>query len=161
MDINKIKRNPDNPRVIKDEKFKKLVKSIREFPEMLNLRPLVIDENNVVLGGNMRLMACKELGLKEVPTIQASELSEEQKKEFIIKDNVGFGEWDWDMLANEWDEAHLNDWGLDLWQPDEDAQPKEEEHYWQLTTKSDDQTSIMNIAADLKKRGYEVKVSEK
>ena len=121
MDINKIKPNPDNPRVIKDEKFKKLVKSIREFPEMLNLRPLVIDENNVVLGGNMRLMACKELGLKEVPTIQASELTEEQKREFIIKDNVGFGEWDWDKLANEWDENQLVDWGLDVWQPEPEA----------------------------------------
>ena len=116
MNINLIKPNPNNPRVIKDEKFKKLVNSIREFPQMLKLRPIVIDENNMVLGGNMRLMACKELGLKDVPTIQASELTEEQKREFIIKDNVGFGEWDRDMLANEWDSVQLEDWGLDVWQ---------------------------------------------
>jgi len=106
--------HPNNPRLIKDDKFKKLVKSIKEFPEMLNLRPIVVDDNYVVLGGNMRLRACIEAGLKRVPIIKASALTAEQQKRFIITDNVGFGEWDWDMLANEWDQDELIDWGLDL-----------------------------------------------
>jgi ParB-like chromosome segregation protein Spo0J len=114
MKINLIKPNPNNPRVIKDDKFKKLVQSIKDFPQMLELRPIVIDENNIVLGGNMRLKACQELGLKDVPTIYAKDLTEEQKKEFIIKDNVGFGEWNWDDLANDWDQELLVEWGLDL-----------------------------------------------
>lgn len=114
MNINEIKPNPSNPRIIKDDKFKKLVKSIQDFPQMLELRPIVIDENNVVLGGNMRLKACIEAGLKDVPVKQAKELTEEQKKEFIVKDNVGYGEWDWDDLANNWDEHLLTEWGLDI-----------------------------------------------
>ena len=114
MNINEIKPNPNNPRIIKDGKFKKLVKSIQDFPQMLELRPIVIDENNIVLGGNMRLKACIEAGLKDVPVKQAKELTEEQKKEFIVKDNVGYGEWDWDDLANNWDEQLLTEWGLDI-----------------------------------------------
>ena len=106
--------NPSNPRIIKDDKFKKLVKSIQEFPQMLELRPIVVDSNMVVLGGNMRLKACIAAGLKEVPIIVADQLTDEQKGEFIIKDNVGFGEWDWDLLANEWDVEALTDWGLEL-----------------------------------------------
>jgi len=112
--ITEVKINPNNPRLIKDDKFKKLVKSIKEFPQMLELRPIVVNDDMVVLGGNMRLKACKEAGLKEVPIIKASDLTEEQQKEFIVKDNVGFGEWDWDILANEWDAEELGDWGLDL-----------------------------------------------
>lgn len=112
--ISKIKSNPDNPRIIKDEKFKQLVKSIKDFPQMLELRPIVVDSDMVVLGGNMRLKACIEAGLKEVDILVADQLTEDQKKEFIIKDNVGFGEWDWDMLANEWDNELLSEWGLDL-----------------------------------------------
>ena len=92
--ISEVKSNPNNPRLIKDEKFAKLVKSIKEFPEMLELRPIVVNSDMVVLGGNMRLKACKEAGLKEVPIIKADDLTDEQQKEFIIKDNVGFGEWD-------------------------------------------------------------------
>tara|TARA_R100000988_G_scaffold1626_1_gene1709 strand:+ start:1200 stop:2369 length:1170 start_codon:yes stop_codon:yes gene_type:complete len=114
IDIDKIKMNNENPRVIKDNKFKKLVKSIKDFPEMLEKRPLVIDENNVVLGGNMRLKALEHLKYKKVPVIQVTDWSEEKKKEFIIKDNVGFGEWDFDILANEWDTEKLNEWGLDF-----------------------------------------------
>ena len=114
MNINEIKPNPSNPRIIKDDKFKKLVKSIQDFPQMLELRPIVIDENNVVLGGNMRLKACIEAGLKDVPVKQAKDLTEKQKKEFIVKDNVGYGEWDWDDLANNWDEQLLTEWGLDI-----------------------------------------------
>jgi DNA modification methylase len=114
LPLNKIKANPNNPRLVKDDKFKKLVKSIQDFPQMLNIRPIVVNEDMVVLGGNMRLKACKEAGLKEVPVIKASSLTEEQQKEFIIKDNVGYGEWDWDMIANEWDAEQVTDWGLDI-----------------------------------------------
>lgn len=112
--IKDVKTNPNNPRFIKDDKFKKLVRSIKEFPEMLELRPIVVDKDNIVLGGNMRLRACKEAGLKEVHIVKADQLTEEQQREFIIKDNVGFGEWDWDNLANEWDTEKLEDWGLEL-----------------------------------------------
>jgi hypothetical protein len=116
--INQVKPNPKNPRIIKDDKFKKLVKSIQDFPDMLNKRPLIVftdvDNKYVVLGGNMRLKACNEIGLKEVPVILADDWTEEQKAEFLIKDNVGFGEWDWDDLANEWDTDKLTDWGLSL-----------------------------------------------
>lgn len=108
--------NKNNPRIIKDDKFKKLVKSIQDFPKMLEIRPIVVDENNIVLGGNMRLKACKEAGLKEVYIVKANNLTEEQKQEFIVKDNVGFGEWDWDILANEWESEKLEEWGLDVWQ---------------------------------------------
>jgi hypothetical protein len=118
--ISKVKGNPSNPRIIKNDKFKKLVKSIQEFPEMLKLRPIVVDEDMMVLGGNMRLKASKDAGLKEVWIEVAEGLTEEQKKEFIVKDNVGFGEWDWDMLGNEWDNAKLGDWGMDVWQPEKD-----------------------------------------
>ena len=110
----KIKSNPDNPRLIKDDKFHKLVKSIKEFPEMLQIRPIVVNNELIVLGGNMRLKACKEAGLKEVPIIKASKLTVNKQREFIVKDNVGFGEWDWDLIANEWDAEQLDDWGLDL-----------------------------------------------
>ena len=114
VDINKVRGNDNNPRIIKDDKFRKLVQSIKDFPEMLELRPIVVDEDMIVLGGNMRLKACIEAGLKEVHITVASNLTEEQKKEFIVKDNVGFGEWDWDMIANEWDTNLLEDWGLDV-----------------------------------------------
>jgi ParB-like chromosome segregation protein Spo0J len=114
MLINEIKPNPNNPRIIKDNKFKQLVKSIQDFPQMLELRPIVIDENNMVLGGNMRLKACIEAGLTDVPVIHANNLSEEKKKEFIVKDNVGYGEWDWDDLANNWDAQEITEWGLDI-----------------------------------------------
>ena len=114
LPINQVKANPNNPRIIKDDKFKKLVQSIKEFPEMLELRPIVVNDDMVVLGGNMRLKACKEAGLDKVPVIKASNLTEEQQKEFIIKDNVGFGEWDWNDLANNWDAEKMQEWGLDI-----------------------------------------------
>ena len=112
--ISAIKRNPNNPRILKDDKFAKLTQSIKDFPQMLDIRPIVVNDDMIVLGGNMRLKACKEAGLKEVPVIKVNDLTEEQQREFIIKDNVGFGEWDWDLLANEWDTDLLEDWGLDL-----------------------------------------------
>jgi DNA modification methylase len=116
--ISKLKGNPSNPRVLRDEKFIKLKNSIEAFPDMLQKRPIVAvtdkDGKYMVLGGNMRLKACADLGMKEVPVILADEWTEEQRREFIIKDNVGFGEWDWDQLANEWDAGQLADWGMDL-----------------------------------------------
>jgi len=124
--ISQVKSNPNNPRLIKNDKFKKLVKSVQDFPEMLELRPIVVDENMIVLGGNMRLKACIDAGLKEVWIEVAEGLTEEQKKEFIVKDNVGFGEWEWDMLANEWDSVQLAEWGLDVWQNEDDIEDIEE-----------------------------------
>jgi DNA modification methylase len=112
--IKDIKSNPNNPRVIKDDKFHKLCESIKAFPKMLELRPIVVNDDMVVLGGNMRLKALKHLGLTEAPVIKASELTEDQQRQFIIKDNAGFGEWDWDMLANEWNVEELEQWGLDV-----------------------------------------------
>jgi DNA modification methylase len=112
-----LKPNPKNPRVIKDDKFQKLVQSIRAFPQMLEVRPIVCTPDGVVLGGNMRLRACKEAGLREVPVHVVAWL-DSQQEEFIIKDNVGYGEWDWDILANEWDANQLEDWGLDVWTPE-------------------------------------------
>lgn len=114
MRIEDIRPNPSNPRYITDDKFKKLVESIRSFPQMLELRPLVIDENNVVLGGNMRLRACIEAGLTDVPVKQVMNFTKEQKEEFIIKDNSSYGSWDWDLLGNEWDNLPIEDWGLDI-----------------------------------------------
>ena len=111
--ITEIKPNPSNPRIIKDEKFKKLVTSIEKFPEMADVRPIVVNMDMVVIGGNMRLRAMKESGWKEAP-VQMVDWTEEQQKEFIIKDNLGYGEWDWDDLANNWNEQELTDWGLDL-----------------------------------------------
>lgn len=117
--VSDLKANPNNPRVIRDGKFKTLVQSIRDFPEMLEARPVVVNPDMVVLGGNMRLKAIKEVGLKSVPVYKAT-WEEVKQRQFIIKDNVGFGEWDWDLLANDWDEVELKDWGLDVWQPEED-----------------------------------------
>lgn len=108
-----IKVNPNNPRLIKDYKFRQLVQSIKDFPEMLNIRPIVVNKDMIILGGNMRYKACKEAGLKEIPIIVA-DLSEDKQREFLIKDNVSGGEWDWDILANEWDAEQLSDWGLDV-----------------------------------------------
>jgi len=113
VSIGEVLSNPKNPRVIKDSKFIKLVNSIKEFPEMLEKRSIVVDESMMVLGGNMRLKACKEAGLKKVWVDVAEGWTDKQKKEFIIKDNVGFGEWDWDLLANEWETNELSDWGVD------------------------------------------------
>ena len=117
--ITEIKTNPDNPRLIKDNKFKKLVQSIKEFPEMLEKRPIVVDENMMILGGNMRFKASQELGLKELYVIKAEGWTDKQKKQFVIKDNVSAGDWDWDVLANTWENQQLNDWGLQVWQQDD------------------------------------------
>ena len=131
--ISAIKANSKNPRVIKDDKFRKLVQSIREFPDMLNKRPLIcftdVDKKYVVLGGNMRLKAAQEIGLKEMPIILADDWTQEQKDEFLIKDNVGFGEWNWDDLANEWDAELLDKWGLDIPNFDKEVLEAEEDDF--------------------------------
>ena len=114
MKITDIKANPNNPRIIKDDKFKKLLESVKSFPEMLELRPIVVNKDMVILWGNMRYKACKEAWLKEIPVIVADNLTEEQEREFLIKDNVSGWEWDWDILANEWDKEELEEWGLDV-----------------------------------------------
>ena len=124
--ITAVKSNPNNPRLIKDNKFKQLVQSIKDFPEMLSIRPIVVNKDMMVLGGNMRLKACIDAGLKEVAIIKASELTPEQQNEFIIKDNVGFGEWEWDILANEWDTEQLAEWGLEVFQTPDYSDKNEE-----------------------------------
>jgi hypothetical protein len=157
--ISKLKGNPSNPRVLRDEKFIKLKASIEAFPDMLQKRPIVAvtdkDGKYMVLGGNMRLKACADLGMKEVPVILADEWTEEQRREFIIKDNVGFGEWDWDQLANEWDAGKLSDWGLDapgfdvpeIDAPELSDAPKPE--YQQMTfTLHDSQAETVKAAMD-------------
>lgn len=165
LPITQIKPNPKNPRVIRDEKFEKLKKSIQDFPDMLNKRPLVCftdkDGKVVVLGGNMRLKAAKEIGLKELPIVLADEWTEEQKAEFLIKDNVGFGEWQWDELQADWDVEQLEAWGLDVpgfdlnadelgedfTLPDGDKEP-----FQQMTfTLADEQAEVIkNAIADMK-----------
>lgn len=163
MKLNEIKANPNNPRIIKDAKFEKLKKSISEFPKMMALRPMVINQDNIVLGGNMRLKALKELGYTEVPdewVKRAEDLTDEEARRFIIADNVGFGEHDWEMLANEWDSVELEDWGLDAWQNIDDIETSDEfslpdgdkEPFQQMTfTLADEQAEqIKNAIADIK-----------
>lgn len=111
--INEVKLNPNNPRLIKDDKFKKLCQSIKDFPEMLELRPIVVNKDMIILGGNMRYKAAKEIGLKEIP-VTIADLTEDQQREFLIKDNTSGGEWDWEVLANEWNSEELEAWGLDI-----------------------------------------------
>lgn len=110
--LSEIKANPDNPRVIKRQQLKSLQKSLNDFPEMMKLRPIVVDEDGVILGGNMRYQALLANGADETEVEFVQGLTPEQKREFVIKDNVAFGDWDWDKLANEWDAGELNDWGL-------------------------------------------------
>lgn len=152
VDIQKVRNNPKNPRIIRNEKFKKLVKSIQEFPEMLDLRPIVVDKDMVVLGGNMRLKACIEAGLKEVPILVADNLSAEQEAEFIIKDNSSFGEWDWEILANEWDVDSLNEWGLDVPYTEDDIEemgnPLNEQSEKPFATELDTQSNYLILKFD-------------
>ena len=129
--IGTIKNNPNNPRVIKDDKFKKLVQSIKDLPEMAEVRPVVVNTDMVVLGGNMRLKAMREAGWKDVP-IQVVDWDEDKQRQFIIKDNVSGGEWDWDMLANEWDTEELQEWGLDLPDFDNGKELEAEEDDYQM-----------------------------
>ncbi len=154
MKLKDIKPNPNNPRVLRDDKFQKLKQSITEFPKMLSLRPMVIDENNVVLGGNMRLRALQELGFTDIDegwVKRSSDLTEEEKKRFIIADNVAFGEWDWDTLANDWEVVDLEAWGLDIPQFDtvEEQVIEEEEEFKTLELKFN-AWDYKNVVARLK-----------
>ena len=135
MKISEIKPNPNNPRLIKDDKFKKLCQSIKDFPEMLELRPIVVNKDMIILGGNMRYKAAKEIGLKEIPVTVADNLTPEQEREFLIKDNTSGGEWDWEVLANEWNSEELEAWGLDLPAFGTDKEDKEVEAHAKLTDK--------------------------
>ena len=148
IDISKVKTNPNNPRFIKDYKFKQLVISIQEFPEMLEKRPIIVDENMIVLGGNMRLKACQEAGLKEIYVNIAKGWTEKQKQEFIIKDNINFGNWDWDLLANEWNNEELRDWGLDVINLEDNFEKEE-------MFQSDDQESKDEVIINLKMPYYQ------
>ena len=165
--------NPNNPRIIRDEKFKKLVESIQSFPKMMELRPIIVDGENMVLGGNMRLKALTELGMTEIPdnwVKQAADLTPEQVKEFIVKDNVGFGEWDWDLLANEWDQDQLEEWGVDMLGIDVDSsslgtdfslENGEKSPFQQITfTLADEQAIEINNAIDGVKKTDEYKYME-
>jgi len=172
MKLKDIKPNPNNPRVLRDDKFQKLKQSITEFPKMLSLRPMVIDENNVVLGGNMRLRALQELGFTDVEEAwvkRSSDLTEDEKKRFIIADNVAFGEWDWDTLANDWEVVDLEAWGLEIPQfdrpedfdedftlPEGDKAP-----FQQMTfTLADEQATVLQNAIAEIKRTEEYKYCE-
>jgi hypothetical protein len=172
MKLKDIKPNPNNPRVLRDDKFQKLKKSIKEFPKMLSLRPMVIDENNVVLGGNMRLRALQELGFTDIEEAwvkRSSDLTEEEKKRFIIADNVAFGEWDWDTLANDWEVVDLEAWGLDIPQFDRPEDFDEDftlpegdkEPFQQMTfTLADEQATVLQNAIAEIKRTEEYKYCE-
>jgi len=160
LKISEVKLNPNNPRLIKDDKFKKLVQSIKDFPEMLSIRPIVVNQDMIILGGNMRYKACKEAGLKEIPVI-ITNLTEDQQREFLIKDNTSGGEWDWEVLANEWDNEQLEAWGLDLVGFDANAEDYGEDFsladgdkapFQQMTfTLADEQAEqIKNAIADIK-----------
>lgn len=162
--ISDIKLNPNNPRLIKDDKFAKLVKSVQEFPEMLEIRPIVVNTDMVVLGGNMRLKACKEAKIKELTVIVADNLTEEQQREFLIKDNVSGGEWDWNILANEWDAEQLTEWGLDI--PDfsieEELEQKdlssEIDNLFRIEIICKDEESQENTYNKLIEQGYECRL---
>lgn len=155
-----IKSNPNNPRIIKDDKFQKLVQSLKDFPEMADVREVVVNKDHMILGGNMRFRAMIEAGWKEIPVVIV-DWSEDKQREFIIKDNVSGGEWDWDMLANEWDQTELDLWGLDLiHKPDSDKEKADQEYSEQYQvvvecTSEEDQERTYN---KLKELGYECKV---
>lgn len=162
VSISAVKENDANPRFINKHKFKKLVASVKEFPEMLSLRPIVVDKDNVILGGNMRYKACKEIGLKEVYIIQADDLTDKQAQEFIIKDNVGFGEWDWDILANDWDVKELEEWGLDGF-PFEEETKNEKEYLlendaWFINIEFDTEEDAKNWYDKLKEENLNLKI---
>ena len=161
--LSDIKLNPNNPRLIKDDKFKKLVQSIIDFPEMLKIRPIVVNEDMIILGGNMRFKACKELKHKEVSIIKLSGLSAEKQREFLIKDNVSGGEWDWNLLANEWDEIKLTEWGLDI-PIFKDAENElkdlssEIENLYRIEITCKDEEHQENVYNKLTEQGYECRL---
>lgn len=159
--VDSIKVNPNNPRVIKDDKFKRLVQSVKDFPEMLSIRPIVVNSDMVVLGGNMRLRACIEADMKTIPIIIADNLTEEQQREFLIKDNVSGGEWDWDVLANEWDSEQLDDWGVDVPVIGTDSannQDADLDNEIYLNVHCTSEKEAEKLYSELNKKGYECKI---
>lgn len=153
--ITEIKPNPDNPRVIRDENFKKLVNSIKDFPEMLDLRPIVVNKDMVILGGNMRFRACQEAGYKEVPVVIADNITRDQEREFIIKDNISGGDWDWEVLANEWNETELDGWGLDIPYQQEET---EQEISYHILIECTSQEEQMSLYSELENKGVKAKM---
>lgn len=178
MQLGDIKPNKKNPRIIRDSNFKTLVQSLKDFPEMLQAREIVVDEDNIILGGNMRFKALKHLKVKEVPVVRVEGLTQEQKDEFIIKDNVNYGVWDWDILANDYDPATLKEYGLNVWQPQEipqevdldfaepepDATPEPsvkevaQEHTVVVEFDINDYPAAFELSKDLAKHGVELGV---
>jgi len=165
--ITDIKANPKNPRVIKDDKFAKLVQSLKDFPQMLEKRPLVCftdtDGKLVVLGGNMRLKAAKEIGLKELPVVLADDWTEEQKQQFLIKDNVGFGEWNWEELQSDWDVEQLGEWGLDVpkvWEAESEIEPSgyEQTTLWFLNIRCENEEETQKLYERFIEEGLDVKI---
>lgn len=160
ISISKVKPNPDNPRIIKDDRFEKLVKSLKDFPEMSEVRPLVVNKDMIVLGGNMRLRAMKEAGWKQVP-VEVVDWPEEKQREFIIKDNIGYGEWDFEVLANEWDQVELEEWGLDipniLDDEPEEAQP-DDNQAWFLNISCDNEQQCQKLYERFINEGLNVKI---
>jgi ParB-like chromosome segregation protein Spo0J len=153
--LTEIKPNPDNPRVIRDENFQKLVNSIKEFPEMLDLRPIVVNKDMVILGGNMRFRACQEAGYNEVPVVVADNITKEQEREFIIKDNISGGDWDWEILANEWNETELDGWGLDVPYQQEET---EEQISYNILIECTSQEEQMSLYSELENKGVKAKM---
>ena len=159
-----LKLNPENPRIIKDEKYKKLVKSIKEAPWMLELRPIVVNNNKMVLGGNMRLKACMDAKLKEIPVLIANELSEQEQKEFIIKDNVAYGEWDLSDLAN-WPQEELENWGLEIEWINQENKKEEKDNYtladennYTIIINCQNELEQKSLYEELEKRGFPCKL---
>lgn len=177
LNIKDIKPNPKNPRIIRDSNFKTLLRSLKDFPEMLEARQIVIDEDNIILGGNMRYKALTELKVKKVPVIKVTGLTDEKKDEFIIKDNVNYGVWDWDILANDYEPEKLKEYGLNVWQPQEallndidldfnsevevDAEPVKErqeptEHTIVVEFDIEDYPEAFKLSKELQKEGHDL-----
>jgi len=158
LPVDQVKPNPDNPRIIKDKAFKKLVQSLKDFPEMAEVREVVLNKDHIILGGNMRFRAMKEAGWKDIP-VKIVDWSIEKQREFIVKDNVSGGEWDWDILMNEWDTDLLDDWGLvlpiDSKENDDDL---ELDDIKALEIRFDDDNEMQKVYEELQSRGYECKI---
>lgn len=154
VSVSQIQGNKSNPRYIKEKEFKELVASVRNFPKMMEARPIIVDENGIILGGNMRYKAALELGYKEVHIVRITDATEEQKREFIIKDNVSKGEWDWDMLANEWDSADLSEWGLEIVSAQDEEEESGKKKKYAIEIICQDEESQENTYTKLLQLGY-------
>ena len=149
-----IRKNPDNPRSITGQDMERLMQSIKTFPDMMDARPVIIDENYMVLGGNMRYEACKRLGWQSIPCIRMHRWDYERKKEFIVKDNVQSGQWEWDTLANQWDAVDLESWGLDVWQ----AEPHDPAPTYRVTIEFENSESLRIFEESLRKQYHDLKM---